>query len=168
MSSANAKKARFTKGEVGTRWDYVVAGTPAALEFGLDGPVQCLNCGQKISHVYMTDVGPLGGDCLATISGDDSTRRVVRAIRDKISYLVRDFYNYRVSPMSTVNTLGGSSAPMTSRLDAKDMATRRDRLLGVFKAHPKVVGAIVQALLEERYDELKLVAPTVSVTEERT
>ena len=155
---ASAKKTRFSKEDVGTRWDYVVAGTPAALDFGLRGPVECLNCGQKITHVYMTDVGPLGGDCLATISGDDSTRRVVRSIRDKISYLVMDFYDYRASPASALT-------PMSSRLDARDKATGRNRLLGVFKAHPKVVAAVAQAILEERYSEKGFLPPVVSVTE---
>jgi hypothetical protein len=35
----------------------------------------------------MTDVGPLGGDCLATITGDETTRAAVRGLVTKLRSL---------------------------------------------------------------------------------
>lgn len=58
-------------------WTMVVAGTPQADEY-LHGDLEptCDNCGRPIKNVFVTASGyKLGGDCLATLSGDDSTRQ---------------------------------------------------------------------------------------------
>jgi hypothetical protein len=55
----------------------VVAGTEAADEY-LHGDTEplCDNCGRPIKYVFIAPTGhKLGGDCLATLTGDDSTRR---------------------------------------------------------------------------------------------
>lgn len=92
---------RFTSEQVGAA-HYVLAGTPSAEEFGLRGSVQCVNCGKPITHVFMTDVGPMGGDCLATITGDDSTRKIVqRMTRDRYKFepiVARDLVSVTVAP----------------------------------------------------------------------
>lgn len=93
--------ARFTPEQVGAA-HYVLAGTPAAEEYGLRGAVECVNCGKPIAHVFVTDVGPMGGDCLATITGDDSTRKVVqRMMRDRHKFtpiVARDLVNVTAAP----------------------------------------------------------------------
>jgi hypothetical protein len=69
---------------------YVKAGTPAAYE--ALGParfsdVSCVVCGAKIANVFETNYGPMGGDCLATLTGDDSTRKAVQQLYEKLRYL---------------------------------------------------------------------------------
>jgi hypothetical protein len=69
---------------------YVKAGTPAAYE--VLGParfsdVSCVVCGAKIANVFETNYGPMGGDCLATLTGDDSTRKAVQQLYEKLRYL---------------------------------------------------------------------------------
>lgn len=58
-------------------WTMVVAGTPQADEY-LHGEFEptCDNCGRPIKNVFVTASGyKLGGDCLATLTGDESTRQ---------------------------------------------------------------------------------------------
>lgn len=56
--------------------DVVQAGSPRACDaLGMHEDVACRRCGAKIAIVYATTLGPLGGDCLATLTGDASTRR---------------------------------------------------------------------------------------------
>jgi hypothetical protein len=66
---------------------YVVAGTPAAFEAldprAAESP-RCVRCGSPISHVFLTSKGPMGGDCLATLTGDPATRRLARTIAKKL------------------------------------------------------------------------------------
>jgi len=98
---AAKRRKRFTAGEIGAV-NYVSAGSPAAMDFGLVGDVRCEACGAKISHVYVTDVGPLGGDCLATITGDTSTRAAVRGLVTKLRHVPwRDLREFRVERKST-------------------------------------------------------------------
>lgn len=72
--------------------DYVYAGTSKAADYlGADGfaDVSCVCCGAKISHVFWSNVGPLGGDCAATLTGDNSTRAKVRVHVEKCYRRVR-------------------------------------------------------------------------------
>lgn len=66
---------------------YVKAGSPAAFEaLGGDefAEPSCARCGARIKHVYLTNHGPLGGDCLATLTGDDSSRAAARRFVEKL------------------------------------------------------------------------------------
>lgn len=66
---------------------FVVAGTPAALEALTPGQAEsphCVRCGSQISNVFLTSKGPMGGDCLATLTGDPSTRRLGRKLAQKL------------------------------------------------------------------------------------
>lgn len=75
--------SRFAGVEVS---EYVMAGSPGAHD-ALGGDfvdVSCVRCGSKITHVFVTNFGPMGGDCLATLTGDDTTRRTARKIVDAI------------------------------------------------------------------------------------
>jgi hypothetical protein len=60
-------------------------GTPRAADHFAPGvdTVSCDHCGAALRHVFVTGGGHnLGGDCLATLCGDDSTRSsVARAAR---------------------------------------------------------------------------------------
>lgn len=62
---------------------YVEAGTAAAFE-ALPPDVAeqpfCVRCGSAISHVFLTSKGPMGGDCLATLTGDPATRQLGRKL----------------------------------------------------------------------------------------
>jgi len=87
MKLTAAVRKRFPHVEVGT---FVKAGTPAAYEaLGPAGfaDVSCVVCGAKIANVYETNYGPMGGDCLATLTGDDSTRKAVQQLYEKLRYL---------------------------------------------------------------------------------
>ena len=66
---------------------YHRAGTPEAAEWlaGGGADVSCVRCGARIGHVFQTSHGPMGGDCLATLTGDDSTRRLARVLRQKLT-----------------------------------------------------------------------------------
>ena len=79
---------------------YFRAGSPAASEWDLGDfeDVSCVRCGAKIGHVFMTNHGPMGGDCLATLTGDDTTRRVVRQIRQKLANwaATNELYGFQV------------------------------------------------------------------------
>jgi len=67
---------------------FAVAGSPAALEAlgGTFANISCVCCGARIGNVFLTSHGPMGGDCLATLTGDDSTRKAVRALATKLSH----------------------------------------------------------------------------------
>lgn len=66
--------------------DYFHAGSPKAMEAlgGESEDVSCVRCGAKISHVFMTQYGPMGGDCIATLTGDDSTRKAIRTLLENL------------------------------------------------------------------------------------
>ena len=89
---AKRKRCRFARNEVEIE-GYVVAGSPDAVE--ALGPMagespSCVNCGARLKNVFLTSVGPMGGDCLATCTGDDSTRKVVykilKSLRQKLGW----------------------------------------------------------------------------------
>lgn len=83
LASTRASDARF---EGLTVEGYFRAGTPEASEWvrGDFSDVSCVRCGAKISHVFATNHGNMGGDCLATLTGDDSTRRLARQLNTKL------------------------------------------------------------------------------------
>lgn len=61
----------------------VTAGTEAAFE--ALGPAEfvsprCVRCGSPLSYVVLTSKGPMGGDCYATLTGDDTTRKAWRSV----------------------------------------------------------------------------------------
>lgn len=66
---------------------YYRAGTPEAAEWVAGGgaDLSCVRCGARIGHVFQTSHGPMGGDCVATLTGDDSTRRLARVLRQRLS-----------------------------------------------------------------------------------
>lgn len=56
-------------------YDFFAAGSAAAaMELGSADEVSCVRCGARISDVFLTNYGPMGGDCVATLTGDDSSR----------------------------------------------------------------------------------------------
>lgn len=69
--------------------DFVVAGSSGAADMGgMSDDVSCVCCGARITNVFISNVGPLGGDCAATLSGDDSTRREVQVgVRAALSFM---------------------------------------------------------------------------------
>ena len=80
-------RKKFAEGVTVT--DYVLAGSAPAALAGFAGEVSCACCGSRISHVFLSSVGPLGGDCAASLTGDHTTRsavqRAVRAARPRAS-----------------------------------------------------------------------------------
>jgi hypothetical protein len=60
----------------------VISGTESAYDaFGPHDTLSCANCGAAIKYAWVTECGPVGGDCLATLTGDASTRRdITRAL----------------------------------------------------------------------------------------
>jgi hypothetical protein len=65
--------------------DYFVAGSARGADHAAGDDVSCANCGSKIAHCFATDVGILGGDCAANITGDNSTRAAVRRYLPKLT-----------------------------------------------------------------------------------
>lgn len=70
---------------------YMKAGSAEAGDYGVQRgnehgapEVECVRCGSKIGHVFMTSHGPMGGDCVATITGDPSTRSLARKIKESL------------------------------------------------------------------------------------
>lgn len=89
---------------------YFRAGTPAAAEHlhgDLVSCVRCVRCGAKIGHVFATSHGPMGGDCLATLTGDESSRRINRQLTQKLSTWAAnpDLYGFRVESTSDVGVV---------------------------------------------------------------
>ena len=71
---------------------YAEAGTAAAFE-ALPPDVAespfCVRCGSPIAHVFLTSKGPMGGDCLATLTGDQTTRRLGRKLTTALDRVMR-------------------------------------------------------------------------------
>lgn len=59
---------------------FVVAGTVLAFEFGVGEEASCVVCGAKLRNVFLTNYGCMGGDCLAILTGDQSTRKEVQKV----------------------------------------------------------------------------------------
>lgn len=57
-----------------------IAGTVDAYEHGIEEDAHCVVCGSPIKYCFSTQYGIVGGDCLATLTGDDSTRKAVKSI----------------------------------------------------------------------------------------
>lgn len=77
--------------------DVVHAGSPRACErLGMHESMQCRRCGAVISIVYVTSHGPMGGDCLATLTGDASSRARLRSLSTKLHGFCRDHHNSAV------------------------------------------------------------------------
>jgi len=65
--------------------DVVNVGSPRACErLGMHEEMSCVRCGARLSIVYVTSSGPLGGDCLATLTGDPSSRSRMRNLSRKL------------------------------------------------------------------------------------
>lgn len=80
--------------------DVVHAGSVRACEaLGVHEHMGCVRCGAPISVVYATSLGPLGGDCLATLTGDPSTRRrIQRLARSLHSWALDHEAQFRLTP----------------------------------------------------------------------
>ncbi len=91
------KQIKKDYGEVSVL-DYVLAGSPKAKSMlGPDfADPKCSVCGAHLSHVFMTTIGILGGDCAATLTGDPATRSLVRT---KIPGMVRRMNQGRISAL---------------------------------------------------------------------
>ena len=71
--------------------DVVAAGSPRCHDaVGPRERYTCRRCGALISTIYVTTHGPLGGDCLATLTGDASTRARVAKITRKLNSAMLD------------------------------------------------------------------------------
>ena len=160
---AGGKRSRFAVEQIGNI-EYIEAGSPQGMEFGLSPgePVLCVNCGHRITHVYMTDVGPLGGDCLATITGDDSTRKSVQAIRKaakKIDPREMSYPEVEWKPHAYFKAPYGESV-----LRARWRDSGRSHFLGSFRgADPKLVRDVAQAVVDDLYGAIGWHVPTVEV-----
>lgn len=82
---------------------FVMAGTPSAFEAlppGQAAAPRCVRCAAPISNVFLTSKGPMGGDCLATLTGDQSTRRLARKLSQKLGRVMnyREVRGLRVKP----------------------------------------------------------------------
>jgi hypothetical protein len=98
MLTAKTSKARRKFSEEVTVLDYVHAGSASAAHVGLTDVVSCVCCGSQISHVFLSSVGPLGGDCAATLTGENHTRAAVRRAIDKVRHCKAEVGEIDVSP----------------------------------------------------------------------
>jgi len=77
--------------------DVVNAGSPRACErLGMHEDMSCRGCGVRISMVYVTSHGPMGGDCLATLTGDSSSRARLRSLSLKLQGCFNDDHHSAV------------------------------------------------------------------------
>jgi hypothetical protein len=75
-----ARKAKFPEPDLE---DFVVAGSERSCE--VLGPYKCeeptcVVCGARLRDVFVTNYGPMGGDCFSTLSGDPTTRKAYRKL----------------------------------------------------------------------------------------
>ena len=84
----------------------VHAGSPRACEaLGMHEHMACVRCGARISIVYATSHGPMGGDCLATLTGDASTRRRLAQLARKLHTHALDHdAHFKLSPRAEGGT----------------------------------------------------------------
>jgi hypothetical protein len=69
--------------------DVVTAGSPRCHEVaGVRESYTCRRCGAFITTIYMTTHGPLGGDCLATLTGDSSSRSRIQSLTRKLHPII--------------------------------------------------------------------------------
>lgn len=82
--SARKKWDRDWKESEATVHGFVTAGSVEAFDaLGPHEHVNCARCGSNITNVFLTEKGPIGGDCLATVTGDNTTRSAFRKISKK-------------------------------------------------------------------------------------
>jgi hypothetical protein len=75
---------------------FVIATTAQAFEvLGPHEAVHCVCCGSPLKNVFVTESGPMGGDCLATKTGDNSTRVLFRKISKKLGEVI-NYHDIRV------------------------------------------------------------------------
>lgn len=110
--------------------DFFVVDTPSAMAH-TSQTCSCCCCGRKIKNVFVaTDGRYWGGDCLATISGDDSTRV---AYRNAEKALQRRLYNFNYA---IARPFGGGieiSSKNNNRRDVVDIrckASDKRRVIG--------------------------------------
>jgi len=64
---------------------YFQAGTELAYEnLGNEDRPSCVVCGSPLKHCWVTDHGIMGGDCLATLTGDNKSRSCIRRMIKKL------------------------------------------------------------------------------------
>lgn len=73
-----------------------VAGTSLAADHGVGEETFCVVCGARLLNVFVTSHGDMGGDCLATITGDNSTRREVVKILKSLNSVYRPIVSVEV------------------------------------------------------------------------
>ena len=138
--------------------DYFLAGSPKAFE-ALSGAefddATCVRCGAKIKHVFMTQYGPMGGDCIATLTGDDSTRKEIRKVIDalRMSKLSVDHYGGRIQSITIEQLQPVWRKELAVRSEAFffDSGRSKSRTIAVPKASAAVVAAIVGWAEENGY-----------------
>jgi hypothetical protein len=70
----------------------LVSGTEQAFDFTGTDNLCCSRCGSTLKLALVTEIGLLGGDCYATLTGDDTTRKEFRKLfnaLNKFSAVVR-------------------------------------------------------------------------------
>ena len=157
-------KARFSRDEIGS-WTYVRPGTSAAMEVGLGDEVLCVNCGKPISHVFMTDVGPLGGDCLATITGDDSTRKSVVALYKDLPKYNAVFFGHS-SGISRTPIVGLNNQNSVCVRSTYLNSGRLARVIACYKTRDvNLVASVIASMFEEMSADSGWSHPGVAVEE---
>jgi hypothetical protein len=131
---------------------FAVAGTPAAFDFlGPHEVVNCVRCGARISYVLMTSKGPMGGDCYATLTGDQTTRRQWRKIEQ--SFEKAKAYGVRAAGVVVEHDRRGSVLSLKTYGDQMNEWTGeyypgRSWFLGAIGNSPELAEAIGTALAE--------------------
>jgi len=155
---STTRTLRFTADQIGAP-HYVVAGSPSAATFGLVGDVCCVNCGARISHVFVTDVGPIGGDCLATITGDASTRAAVRTITRRLAGTpIGDLFSWTIR-----RNEHGESVLGARWVERDHRGEHRYHCAGVWRVEPALLAAIVREHLTRWADTRGVLARGVEV-----
>jgi hypothetical protein len=140
---------------------YAEAGTAAAFE-ALPPDVaespHCVRCGSPIAHVFLTSKGPIGGDCLATLTGDPATRQLGRKLTKALDRVMRyrevtglkverGFRDYTVSAISIDRNDYDSWTG--------EFGTKSDYLISFKEAQLPVVTALVAHAAEVQDLELE-------------
>lgn len=88
MSASRKRKGDEELAEELMLEGFVHAGTPEAFEALPPAEAiapRCVRCGSPISYVFLTNKGLMGGDCLATLTGDQSTRKLARKLSQALN-----------------------------------------------------------------------------------
>jgi hypothetical protein len=109
--------------------DYVRAGSPRASDYlGVHEDVSCACCGAAISHVFWSNVGPLGGDCAATLTGDNATRAAIRRKLETVLEKAR-IRRPRCYIVRGADVVARMVSDYSDRLFEKTIATMKTRAL---------------------------------------